>query len=269
MRNFRSPAIALPLALPLALALGAAAQAGSADKARVAFVSGGGLTEGAYQAAIVVDLAPNTTTYWRNPGDAGSPPVFDFSASANLASFEVAMPAPKRIVEAGLDVFGYHDRVAFPVTIKPKEAGKAVIAELKMDYAACEKICIPMHAEARLELTPQGAAGADGAVVAAARAALPKTAAAEMTVTLAPVAGADKPAWIVTPRAAGATDLFAEAPNGYFVETKPVANGAFRLALVEAPKDAPLPNTPVRLTMTTATGAFEFSVRLDGGRATP
>ncbi|MCC0004427.1 MAG: hypothetical protein H6872_04520 [Methylobacteriaceae bacterium] len=269
MRNFRPLAIALPLALPLALALGAAAQAGPTDKARVAFVSGGGLTEGAYHTAIVVELAPNTTTYWRNPGDAGSPPVFDFSASVNLASFEVAMPAPKRIVEAGLDVFGYHDRVAFPVTIKPNEAGKPVVAELKMDYAACEKICVPMHAEARLELTPQGAASADSALVAAARAALPKATAAETAVTLAPVAGADKPAWIVTPRAAGATDLFAEAPNGYFAETKPAPNGAFRLALVEAPANAPLPKTPVRLTMTTATGALEFSVRLDGGRATP
>lgn len=264
MHSFRSIT-----AIFLAIALAGGAQAGPADKARVSFVSGGGLVEGAYRAAIVVDLAPDTTTYWRNPGEAGSPPSFDFSASANLAGFDVAMPAPKRIVEAGLDVFGWHDRVAFAVTLTPKDEGKPVTADLKMDYAACEKICVPMHAEARLELAPAGGAGADTTLVNAARAALPKPVAPEAAATLAPVAGAAKPTWTVTPKADGALDLFAETPEGYFAETKRGPDGAFRLALVEAPKDAALPRAPVRLTMTTASGAVEFSVRLDGGRASP
>ncbi|MFT4099375.1 MAG: protein-disulfide reductase DsbD family protein, partial [Rhodoblastus sp.] len=168
MHIFRSFAIAASTSLACA-----AMAAPASDKARVSFVSGGGLVEGVYQAAIVVDLAPDTTTYWRNPGEAGSPPSFDFSGSGNLAHADVAMPAPKRIEEAGLDVFGYRNRVVFPVTIRPGDAGKPVTADLKMDYAACEKICIPMHADARLELSPAGG-GADGALVAAARAALPK-----------------------------------------------------------------------------------------------
>ncbi len=240
----------------------------ASDKARVSFVSGGGLSDGAYQTAIVIDLAPDTTTYWRNPGDAGSPPVFDFSASANLAGFNVAMPAPKRIVEAGMDVFGWHDRVAFAVTLTPKDASKPITADLKMDYAACEKICIPMHAEAKLELPPQGAPGAEPAVVQAARAAAPKPVAPEAAATVAPVPGADKPAWIVTPKAK-ADDLFAETPEGYFAETKREPDGAFRLTLVETPKDAPAPKAPVRLTLAAPSGALEFTVRLDGGRASP
>lgn len=264
MLKFRSIVAAFALMLPLA-----AEAAPASDKARVSFVPGGALAHGAYQAAIVIDLAPNTTTYWRNPGEAGAPPSFDFSASANLAGFEVAMPAPQRIVEAGLDVFGWHDRVAFVVTLKPKDAAKPVLADLKMDYAACEKICIPMHAEARLELNPSGAPGAQPDVIEEARAALPKAVAAETAVTLAAVAGADKPAWTVTPRGAEAADLFAEPPDGYFAETKREPNGAFRLTLAEAPKDAAVPKAPVRFTMTTKAGAVEFSLRLDGGRASP
>lgn len=264
MRVFRSYAV-----FSFAIALAASAQAGPSDKARVSFVSGGGLEEGVYRAAIVIDLAPDTTTYWRNPGEAGSPPSFDFSASVNLAGFDVAMPAPKRIVEAGLDVFGYHDRVAFAVTVTPKDASKPVVAALKMDYAACEKICVPMHAEAHLELAPAGGAGANAAVVAAARAALPKPLALEAVATLAPVAGADKPTWTVTPKTGEALDLFAETPEGYFAETKRGPDGAFRLALVEAPKDAALPRAPVRLTLAKASGAVEFSVRLDEGRGSP
>ncbi len=264
MHIFRSIAIAATLTLSIA-----AIAAPAGDKARVSFVSGGGLTDGVYQAAIVIDLEPDTTTYWRNPGEAGSPPSFDFSGSGNVAQADVAMPAPRRIEEAGLDVFGYRNRVIFPVTIRPGDAGRPVTADLKMDYAACEKICIPMHAEARLELSPSGGAGADAALVAGARAALPKTVAPEDAATLAPRTGADKPTWIVTPKAAGALDLFAETPDGYFAETKREPDGAFRLTLVEAPKDAPVPKTPVRLTLTTPSGALEFSVRLDGGRASP
>lgn len=240
-----------------------------ADNARVAFLAAGPLADGAYHAAIVIDLAPGVTTYWRNPGDAGSPPAFDFSGSANLAGADVAMPAPKRIEEAGLDVFGYHDRVAFPVTIRPADAAKPVRAQLKMDYAACEKICAPMHAEATLELRPGAAPGPQAGVVAAAEAAIPRKAAAESAVTLVPLAGAEKPAWTVTPKAAGAIDLFAEAPAGYFAETKPEANGSFRLSIVEAPEGRPTPDAPVRLTMTTGTGALEFDVRLDAARRAP
>ncbi|MFT4098255.1 MAG: hypothetical protein QM651_14145, partial [Rhodoblastus sp.] len=108
----------------------------------------------------------------------------------------------------------------------------------------------------------------DGALVAAARAALPKIVAPDEAAKLAPRAGADKPTWIVTPKTA-AIDLFAETPDGYFAETKREPDGGFRLTLVEAPKDAPAPKTPVRLTLTTPSGALEFSVRLDGGRASP
>jgi len=267
MPMFR-PLAVLALMAPL-MTLGLAQAAPGSDKARVSFVAGGGLVEGAYQAAIVIELAPNTTTYWRNPGEAGSPPSFDFSASTNLAGFEVGMPAPQRIVEAGLDVFGWHDRVAFAVTLKPKDASKPVTADLKMDYAACEKICIPMHAEAKLDLAPQGGAGAAPAVVAAARASMPKSVPADSAVTLTPISGGEKPAWRVASKAGATTDLFAEPPEGYFAETKREADGSFRLTLAEAPKDAPLPKAPVRLTLARPEGALEFTVRLDGGRTTP
>lgn len=252
-----------------ALAVALFAGPARAADARVAFVAAGGLSGGAYHAAIVIDLAPDTTTYWRNPGDAGSPPSFDFSRSDNLAAAAVEMPAPKRIEEAGLDVFGYHDRVAFPVTIRPADPTRPVLATLKMDYAACRKICMPMHAEATVEFAPGAAPGPNAPIVAAAEAAIPKKLAAEAAATLTPVADAKKPTWTVTPKAAGALDLFAEVPAGYFAETKRMADGAFRLSLVEAPPDKPVPDAPARLTLATKQGAVEFSVRLDAARRAP
>ncbi|MDE2362758.1 MAG: hypothetical protein KGM42_08770 [Hyphomicrobiales bacterium] len=251
----------------LLAASGAAAQTVS-DKAHVRFVAAGDLAGGVYRAAIVIDLAPDTLTYWRNPGDAGVPPTFDWKGSQNVAKAVVAMPAPKRITEAGEDVFGYTGQVAYPVTITPADPGKPVSADLRMDYAACEKICIPMHADASLTFAPDGKAGPDAPLVAAALAATPKAAAAADAAKITPVAGAPKPTWRVEPKAAGASDLFAEAPDGYFFETGKEPDGAFRLTMAEATQAAP-GLVPVRLTMPTAAGAIEFEVGLDAAGHKP
>jgi DsbC/DsbD-like thiol-disulfide interchange protein len=250
-------ALLVVLAAPAALA-----QPSSAPKASVRFIAGGDLQRDAYQAAIVIDLAPDTITYWRNPGEAGVPPTFDFSGSENLAQAAVALPAPTRINEAGGDVFGYASRVAYAVALTPKDPAKPMRVDLKMDYAACEKICIPMHAERQLRLAPDGKPGPDPAEGAAAEAALPRKIAASDAATIVRVASAEKPTWRVAPKAADAIDLFPEAPDRYFFETSRAPDGSFSLTLADAPKDGATPS-PVRLTMTKPSGAVEFEVGLD------
>ena len=49
------------------------------------------IADGAGQAAFQVKLAPGAITYWRDPGESGVPPTFDFSASVNLARAEVRL----------------------------------------------------------------------------------------------------------------------------------------------------------------------------------
>ena len=44
------------------------------------------IADGAGQAGFQIELAPGSITYWRDPGDAGVPPGFDFSRSVNVAS---------------------------------------------------------------------------------------------------------------------------------------------------------------------------------------
>ena len=256
----------------LFLAGSAAAQthAGTtADKARARLIAAGDMSGGAYRAAIVIDLAPDTLTYWRNPGEAGVPPVFDWSGSRNVSHADVAMPAPSRIDEAGGDVFGYRTRVAYAVTVTPADQTKPAQAALKMDYAACEKICIPMHAELRLDLDPAGKAGPDAQDVAAAAAAIPKMVDAGETAALTPVAGAAKPTWLVRPKAPDATDLFAEAPDGYFFETSREGASGFRLTMAEKPAAPAAGPVPVRLTLAAKGGAREFSVSLDAAAQRP
>src|SRR5215218_1968442 len=45
---------------------------------------------------IAFQLQPGWHTYWRNPGDSGVPPRFDFGKSENLDTVTILWPAPKK-----------------------------------------------------------------------------------------------------------------------------------------------------------------------------
>ena len=62
--------------------------------------------------------------------------------------------------------------VILPLHVVPQDAGKPVTLDLKLDYAVCEKLCVP--AEAKLELTLAGAESANDGAVSAAEALVPK-----------------------------------------------------------------------------------------------
>src|SRR3982751_228504 len=57
---------------------------------------------------IAIQLQPGWHTYWRNPGDSGVPPRFDFSRADNIDAVTVLWPAPKKFDDgAGGVSFGY------------------------------------------------------------------------------------------------------------------------------------------------------------------
>src|SRR5262245_979544 len=104
-------------------------------------------------AGVEVRLKPGWHTYWRYPGDAGVPPRFDFAGSQNVKSVDVLWPAPQAIPEEGLTVIGYTENVILPLAVAPQNRAKPVTLRLKLDYAVCEKLCVPAEAKAELELT--------------------------------------------------------------------------------------------------------------------
>ena len=98
------------------------------------------------------NLAEGWHTYWRYPGDAGVPPHFDFSGSQNLKAVEVLWPAPRRLPEAGLDTIGYDRDVILPLRVTPQDPAKPVTLQVTLDYAICEKLCVPAETKAGLAL---------------------------------------------------------------------------------------------------------------------
>ena len=47
------------------------------------------MANGIHMAALQLDLAPGWKTYWRQPGDSGLAPRFDFSQSEGVQTVEV------------------------------------------------------------------------------------------------------------------------------------------------------------------------------------
>src|SRR5690348_16511377 len=100
---------------------------------------------------IAFQLQHGWKTYWRTPGDSGVPPRFDFSKSDNVEAVTVMWPAPLKFDDgAGGHSIGYHDQIVLPLRIVAKAADKPVTLRAEINYAVCEKLCIPVEAHAEL-----------------------------------------------------------------------------------------------------------------------
>jgi DsbC/DsbD-like thiol-disulfide interchange protein len=246
-RMFVRAAVLLLLAFPAY----AASDWSDAAKSRARLVSD------AQGAGFEIELSPGAITYWRDPGEAGVPPTFDFAGSENLASAEVDFPAPERIPESdGSVAFGYRAGVTLPIRLKATDPSKPVRLVAKVDYAVCEKICLPARAQAEIDWP-----GGSNAGLAEARAKVPKTVTAEALGVKTASTGPKSWRLCLTD---APKDLFVEAREGVWIEPKREPDGrCYALTLQQAPDDAKPPYA-VRLTVEDAGGAFEAPLKLGG-----
>lgn len=215
---------------------------------------------GAYLVGVEIDLAPKTVTYWRQPGDAGEPPVFDFSRSENVASVEALYPAPKRFEEAGSVVAGYDARVIFPIRVTAAEKKAPVKLVLDLHYAACETLCLPARAQLALVLA-QGGTSPYAGELKKALALVPRRLSLEETKTLLTVARRDgEPAiWRLRYFGPGrARDVFTEAPDPLYVDAARAKDGeGFDLTLATNGGEPPPTGVAATLTIVTDQGAIQ------------
>src|SRR5689334_21889538 len=119
----------------------------------VRLISGtNGKSDVALRGGIEIRMQPGWKTYWRYPGDSGVPPRFDFSGSENLKDARVLFPAPHLFTDETGHSLGYKGSAIFPLVITPKDFGKPVRLRMKMEYAVCEKLCVPAEGSAELTL---------------------------------------------------------------------------------------------------------------------
>lgn len=93
--------------------------------------------------ALDIKLAPGWKSYWRTAGEAGLPPVLDWSSSTNVKSATILWPAPKRFVAFDIDNFGYEGGVTFPIDVIPEHPRYEMDIKLKLDILVCNSLCVP------------------------------------------------------------------------------------------------------------------------------
>jgi thiol:disulfide interchange protein len=86
--------------------------------------------------------------YWKNPGDSGAAPKFNFEGS-NADVGPTLWPLPERLPVAHLVNLGYHGDVSYLFSVKPKD--KNVTLKINLEWLVCKEECIPGFGQITLE----------------------------------------------------------------------------------------------------------------------
>jgi DsbC/DsbD-like thiol-disulfide interchange protein len=222
---------------------------------------------------VAFQLQPGWKTYWRTPGDSGVPPRFDFSKSENVEAVTVLWPAPLKFDDgAGGHSIGYHDQIVLPLRIVAKTADKPVMLRAEINYAVCEKLCIPVEAGAELGFNSV-ASTEDGALFAALDT-VPKPANIgdpnPLTIRDVKREGATKVVVDVVAPDAREVNLFVEGPTPDWalpipspVEHSPPGVKRFAFELDGLPPGAKPDGAALKLTLVGAEKSYEFNINLE------
>jgi DsbC/DsbD-like thiol-disulfide interchange protein len=222
---------------------------------------------------IAFQLQPGWKTYWRTPGDSGVPPRFDFSKSDNVEAVTIMWPAPLKFDDgAGGHSIGYHNQIVLPLRIVAKAADKPVTLRAEINYAVCEKLCIPVEASA--ELGFNSVASTEDANLRAALDTVPKPANIgdpnPLTIRDVKRDGAKIVVVDVVAPNGGDVNLFVEGPTLDWslpipapVEPSPPGVKRFSFELDGLPPGAKPDGAPLKFTLVGPEKSYEFNTNLE------
>lgn len=134
------------MAATASLALCAPALAENYDgMVRATLLPGWRLANGDHVAALRLELADGWKTYWRNPGDAGIPPSFDWGRSRNLNGVTISWPAPDVFWQSGMRSVGYKHEVVLPLRLSLKNGAQEARLDGVIDIGICNDVCLPQR----------------------------------------------------------------------------------------------------------------------------
>lgn len=228
--------------------------------------------DGVLVGGIEIHLKDGWKTYWRTPGDSGIPPRFDFSKSDNVETVTVLWPAPARFDDgAGGTAIGYTDKVVLPLRIMPKDAAKPVTLRATIDYAICEKLCVPVHAAAEVVFTANPSIQAGP--LASALQTVPRPAKigeGDLTIRSISREGDKRVVVDVATPPQGTADLFVEGPNPHWALPVPKlarkpsdGTSRFTFDLDGVPPGETTSGALLKLTLVGAGQSFEFHHKLN------
>lgn len=227
---------------------------------------------GVLAAALEFNLDQRWKTYWRTPGPAGLPPIFNTSGSWNLGAFSVQYPPPQRYNDGFSTTNVYTGRVILPITMVAAVPGAPVSLHIVGDLGVCDVVCIPVRFETSLVLDPGVVDPEALAIIDEGRALIPTgPVTGEFEITdfrLVGTAGRNVvvSATLTVPQTFGAA-LFVEGPNDWMaqeaVQTGGTGNVAtFTFTISRASPEDPTAGVPLRLTAISGGRSIEQWIRL-------
>jgi len=277
MRRLHLPLrLAAALVLVLLLVAGRPAAAATGDWVTTTGVKvrliGTPDANGVLSAVLEFNLDQGWKTYWRSPGLAGLPPVFDLSTSWNLGTFGIQYPAPQRYNDGFSTTNVYSGRVLIPITVVAAVQGAPVNLSVVGNLGVCYVVCIPVRFETSLVLTP-GIVDAEAlAIVEEARALIPTgPVRGAFEVNSFHLVGTNGRNVVVSvamtvPQSFGAA-LFVEGPNDWIAQDVRQTGGmgtsaTFEFTITRPTAVDPTTGVPLRLTAVSGGRAIEQTIRL-------
>lgn len=110
--------------------------------------------DGTRLAGLRMSVADGWKTYWRDPGEAGIPPWFDWSGSDNVASVEVMWPRPEVFMSFGMRTVGYSGDLVLPLRVTPQNGALPMSVALHARIGVCREICVIEDVELSEQIAP-------------------------------------------------------------------------------------------------------------------
>jgi len=208
---------------------------------------------------IDVELQPGWVTYWRNPGESGIPPDFNFSKSRGVAVSQPDFPVPVSKKALGIVSIVYQNHVAFPFKASALTSPLSGKLQLDLLMGVCDDICIPAMATLSQDLSKLNRSDfLSSSLIELAKQnipvensndpVLPKILSAKKTSDSAVLIEAR------LSRTANKLELFAEGEDNWFFYPAKLLDqkenlARFELSLSDLPKDADITKSPLRLTL--------------------
>ncbi|MCF6320293.1 MAG: hypothetical protein L3J32_00780 [Rhizobiaceae bacterium] len=213
---------------------------------------------GEVEGIIEVELKPGWTTYWRQPGEGGIPPDFNFSDSQGVVVETPEFPAPKAKRTFGVISIIYTDYVAFPFKARPVISPLSGKLKLNILMGVCEAICIPAVASFTQDLSLLNKSDPiSSSLIELAKQKIPVTKATEGVPQILDAERIDANKVLVRASVSQSfekPELFAEGKQDWFFSPAKLLRhegelAEFEVDLSDLPKDADLSATPLRLTL--------------------
>ena len=105
-------------------------------------------------AGVDLKMEPGWHTYWKNPGDAGSPTKIEWQLPPGISAGEIQWPLPEKLPPIEVTTYGYEDEVVLlvPLTLATNLPAGPLNLAAKVSWLECKESCIPADAKVQAAL---------------------------------------------------------------------------------------------------------------------